>query len=98
MDASVIAKKYANSVKNGKINVSELIKVPKLVNCGNWTSVEIVGAIDYKHRVPPAHYKGLLVKHNGGLYYISQTLVDELSKFQKNFSKVKSQITVISEE
>lgn len=94
MDASFLAKKYGDSVKNQKITAEAITKLPKLVTCGNWNKVEIVGAVDYMHDVPAVHYKGLILRYEGGLYYISQKAADELAKLDKRFMKggVKIQV------
>ena len=94
MDASFLAKKYADALKNGKIDSDSLIKLPKLVTCGDWKKVEILHTVDYLHDVPAVHYKGLLVMHQGGLYYISLKVSDELGKIDRRFIKHYPPVTV----
>ncbi|NPU99847.1 MAG: hypothetical protein HPY53_00545 [Brevinematales bacterium] len=95
MDPSFLAKKYVESLKNNKIDADSIIKLPKLVTCGDWKKVEIVNSVDYAHDVPAVHYKGLLVKHQGGLYYMSQKVTDELGKIDRRFSKSYPAVSVI---
>ncbi len=95
MDSSVAAKHYFGSVKNGKISAEILTKIPKLVSVNNWSSVEILGNVDYKHSVPAVHYFGLLVNYQSGLYYLSQKVVEEIGKIDKRFLKVREKITVV---
>jgi hypothetical protein len=81
--------------ERGKISAEVLIKIPKLVSVNIWSSVEILGTVDYKHDVPAVHYFGLLVNYQSGLYYLSQKLVEEIGKIDKRFLKIKDRIAVV---
>lgn len=95
MDASIIAKNYCNAADTGKIKADVLKHIPTLVTCENWDKIIIMGSIDHTPAHSPAHYKGALVKYCGGLYFVSQALLNELSKIEKRFKKIKTTIKVV---
>ena len=92
--AAMIAKKYVNAADTGIISRNDLFKLPKLVNVSNWKLVEIVGSINFAQKAPAVHYYGILVKNQGGLYYVSQAVTDQLAKIDRRFKKIRREIKV----
>lgn len=96
MDHTALAKMYIDAVKDDSIEVSTLIKVPELLTCGDWKKVEILGVLDYVSDRTKIVYNGVLVKYNGGLYYMKKKLSDALGEIDKRFRNVKKSIRVLS--
>jgi len=95
MDSSVIAKKYIDAVQNNQIQADVLVKLPELITCSNWLKVEIVGSVDYVSERTKVRFNGLIVKFNGGLYFVKSSVVEALKKIDKRFAKQAKPITVI---
>lgn len=93
--AAMIAKRYLTAADMGTIAEDTLFKLPKLVNVTTWNLVEIVGNINYARKSPPVHYNGILVKYQGGLYYVTQAVVDQLSRLDKQFKRIRHTIKVV---
>ena len=53
-----------------------------------------MGSINFVQKSPPVHYYGILVKSQGGLYYVSQAVVDQLSKIDRRFKNIRHEIKV----
>jgi hypothetical protein len=90
----MIAQRYVGSADSGMIDKEILFKLPKLVNVTNWNKLSVVGSINYAQKSPPVHYYGILGKYQGGLYYINQAVVDELSRFDKQFKRIRKTVKV----
>lgn len=90
--AEILAKKYADAVKNNKIKEEILKKLPMLITCDDWKSVEIIGRV--YHKTELAIFNGVLGKYKGGLYFIPEKIVLTLGKFDSRFLKVKNYIEV----
>lgn len=95
MDISTLAKMYVNAVKDDKIEAKVLTKLPELVTCQDWKKVEIVGKVDYVSPITKIVYDGIIVKYDGGLYYVKKKVVDTLGHFDRKFLKVNRVIEVI---
>lgn len=80
-----------NSVKDGSIKEVHLKKIPQLKNCEGWKELEPLGYIDHKMKF--VHYKGILVKYNDKIYFVSSKTMEALSEFVK--WNVKKRINVI---
>jgi hypothetical protein len=93
-NAEMIAQRYLGAADSGTISKDVLFKLPKLVNVTNWKNVVIVGSINYSQKAPPVHYYGILAKYQGGLYYVNQAIVDELSRFDRQFKRIRSTVKV----
>ncbi len=68
-----------DSVQDNRIKDVHLMKIPQLKNCENWKKIEPIGYIDaeLKH----THYKGMLVKLSGKIYFVSSNTMEALSEF-----------------
>lgn len=95
MDRTVLAKMYGDAVQGDTIDVATLLKVPELVTCQDWHSVEILGNVDYVSERTKVAYNGMLVKQGGGLYYIRKKLAEALGDIDRRFKNVKKQIRTI---
>lgn len=94
MDNSLIAKKYADAVKNGKIDAEILTKIPQMVNCAHWNKVEILGYINFLSK-SGFQYNGILVLYEKGLYFITTNTANAIMNIDKRFKNVKKTIQVI---
>lgn len=68
-----------NSVKDGVIKEAYLKKIPQLKNCEHWKNVEPLGYVD--HQMKFSHYKGMLVKLQDRIYFVSASTMEALSEF-----------------
>jgi hypothetical protein len=69
----------ASSVVNGTIKEINLKKIPVLKTCNNWREVEPLGWVD--HPMQHSHYKGMLAKLNGKIYFVPDKIITALSEF-----------------
>jgi|GEM_PF-1442079 len=97
MDHSSIAKMYIDAIKNNSIEASTLTKLPELVSCSDWMRVEIVGSVDYISNRTKIVYNGILVKYNGGLYYMRKNVSDAVGTVDRRFRNVRRMIDIIQE-
>ena len=95
MDPASLAKMYFDAIKNDSIEGSTLTKLPELVTCPDWKKVEIVGRVNYISQRTKIVYDGIVVRFNGGLYYVRRKVADTLGQFDRRFIKVPKEIKVI---
>jgi hypothetical protein len=82
-----------NAVKDGKIRELHLRKIPVLRNCDNWTNVEPLGFVDAQLKY--THYKGILVKYQERIFFVTSKTMDALSPFVE--WKIKRKLKVIQD-
>lgn len=68
-----------NAVKDGAIRELHLRKIPVLKNCDNWNNVEPLGYVDAEMKY--SHYKGILVKYQDRLFFVTSKTMEALSEF-----------------
>lgn len=95
MDRNSLAKRYIDNLKNGKISAEDLLKLPELVTCPDWSKVEIMGTVNYVSDRTKILYDGVLVIHSGGLYYMKKKVAETLGSFDHRFRSIRTIITVI---
>jgi hypothetical protein len=70
-----------NAVQDGQIKEAYLGKLPVLKNCENWNKAEPLGYVD--HQMKYTHYKGILVKLNDRLFFVSDKTLEAINSFFK---------------
>ncbi len=68
-----------NAVTDGQVREKVLKKIPVLRNCENWRHVKPIGRVD--HAMKFSHYKGMLVKLNEKIYFVSDNTINALKEF-----------------
>ncbi len=81
-----------NAVNDGKIRELHLRKIPVLKNCDNWNNIEVLGYVDAQLKY--THYKGILVKYQERIFFVTSKTMEALSAYI-NWN-VKNKIQVVA--
>ncbi len=82
-----------NAVKDGQIRELYLRKIPVLKNCDNWNNIEPLGYIDAPLKY--THYKGVLVKYQDRIFFVTSKTMEALSEYIK--WNIKNKIKVVQD-